>query len=57
MLTIITGTYNGQTSQFSMNVEVAEENYTRRIGIEPLAIILGVILSSGVMVLLRKRRK
>ena len=57
MFTWIYGTYNGQSSEFSMNVEVAEEHYTRRIGIEPLALILGAILSTGVMVLIKKRKK
>ncbi len=57
VLTLITGTYEGSATTFSMNAEVAEESYTRRIGIEPLALILGVILSSGVLVVIRKRKK
>jgi len=55
--TAISGDYKGDSTTFSLSAEIAEESYTRRIGIEPLALILGVILSSGVLVLIRKRKK
>lgn len=57
IFTWITGTYEGHSTTFSLNAEVAEKSYTRRIGIEPLALILGVILSSGILVVIRKRKK
>ncbi len=57
ILTIISGDYKGDSTSFSMNAEVAEQSYTRRIGIEPLALILGVILSSGVLVVIKKRKE
>ena len=55
--TAISGDYKGDSTTFSLSAEIAEESYTRRISIEPLALILGIILSSGVLVIIRKRKK
>jgi len=56
MVSTITGTYKGEDTTFSMSVQVAEENYTRRLGTPIIYIGLGIAATFVVMVLLKKRK-
>lgn len=57
MLTIITGTYDGYDTTFSMNAQISEENYTRGLGFNGLILAVASITSIGLITIIRKRRK
>ncbi|MFW9923566.1 MAG: hypothetical protein ACFFDW_09815, partial [Candidatus Thorarchaeota archaeon] len=57
MFTLITGTYEGDDTTFSMNVQVAEENYSRRLGLPNFFIGLGAILSLSIIYTIIRKKK
>ena len=57
VFTLILGDYNGEDTTFSMNAQVAEENYTRSLGAPFLWLAVGGLSIFTLAVIIRKRRK
>ncbi|MBN1329337.1 MAG: hypothetical protein JXA54_07675 [Candidatus Heimdallarchaeota archaeon] len=56
LLTIISGEYKGEDTIFSMSAQIAEENYTRRMGMNTLILVVTAISVIGVITIIRKRK-
>ncbi len=56
LLTIISGDYKGEDTIFSMSAQISEENYTRRLGINPFLIVVTAVTSIGILVIIKKRK-
>ena len=57
MFTWIYGQYNGETTTFSMSVQVKEENYTRRMGSPFMVAALGILTAFGIYNIITRRRR
>jgi hypothetical protein len=57
MNTGISGTYFGEETQFSMVVQVAEQNYTRRLGAPMYVLTFGALAAMGIFIVFKKRQK
>ncbi len=55
--TTISGTYKGEDTTFSMSVQIAEENYTRPLGLSWIYLGVGIITTFTIMILVKKKVK
>ena len=56
MNTGISGTYQSEDTTFSMTCQVAEENYTRGLGVSQWILAIGALMSLGILVIFRKKK-